>query len=282
MAPPRPARSGPWREPLLWFLLVGAVLFALDRSTAGGATEGNRATEARPSLPDRTRLREDLRATLRNRLGREPTEGELSAQVDRVLREAVLAEEARALGLGRTDPQVRKRLAELMVMQLEAEHPPPEPTDEQLRRWYDTHRDRYAPPPRIALRLCRLPAEAVAEAATWRKRLDAGEQPPCAPVIPPPPEGEAPLGQWLETLGPALRETLLGDPEGRWIGPVRTPAGTLLLRIERRVPVPAPPLSAVRERVRRDWLARRRAELRERAIQRLVATRLGERPPEEH
>ncbi len=275
--PPQPS-SRLLGEPLVWFLAVGAVLFGLQ------AVLG--ADEANPSSPgshvgsehqaiDVARIRDEARRTLRERTGRAPTEAELDAETERLLREAVLAAEARRLGLGEADSQVRARLAELMRWHLEAAHPPPEPTEEALRRWFETHRERYTAPPRVRLQACRLPAtpsreRAEALVARTLEMLRRGDLGGCAPLLPPLPTMAVPSTDLGRLLGSEVERLVRERAVGEWFGPVSTPSGTLLLRVAERTEGPPVPYARLRPRLRADWLRAERARRRERAIEHVM------------
>jgi hypothetical protein len=90
------------RSPLLHFLILGGLLFALESLSARAPT--------RPVVEIRT---SDLRAAIERfeaRIGRAPDDQERAAIEDQIVAEALWLEEARALGLAREDPIVRRRL----------------------------------------------------------------------------------------------------------------------------------------------------------------------------
>ncbi len=266
-------------EPLLWFLLAGALLFTLESTLRERPAAATAPPPSRQRL-DPVRLRASAERALRERLGRKPSEGELDAEADRLLREEVLAREARRLGLDRADPRVRARLAELARMHLLAIDPPSEPDEPTLRAWHAAHADRYALPPRLRIEACRLPARESPEAARtlaepWRMQLQSGERPPCALLLPPLPKEPVPSSEWARVLGSTVREALEQAEPGVWFGPVSTPRGLLLLRVLERLRAPALPFEAVRKRVRADWLEAERARRLERAVSRLLSHALA-------
>jgi len=90
------------RTPLLHFLILGGLLFALESLSA--------RVSAKPVVEIRAR---DVRAEIERfeaRIGRAPDAQERAALVDQVVAEALWLEEARALGLAQDDPIVRRRL----------------------------------------------------------------------------------------------------------------------------------------------------------------------------
>ena len=98
------------KEPLLHFLALGAVLFALNAWR----------DESRPTAASTARIEvtaaviERLRAGYERQFGQSPDAEELRGLVTAHIREEVLCREALALGLDRDDTIVRRRLAQKM------------------------------------------------------------------------------------------------------------------------------------------------------------------------
>ncbi|MDP1866229.1 MAG: peptidyl-prolyl cis-trans isomerase, partial [Bradyrhizobium sp.] len=102
------------REPLLHFLLLGAVLFAahgfLSRSSAGG-----------PGSIVVTQVQIESMARLFARARqRPPSDSELEELVRGHVREEVFYREGLALGLDRDDPVIRRRVAQKLEFVIEA------------------------------------------------------------------------------------------------------------------------------------------------------------------
>src|SRR5438105_2385846 len=89
------------REPLLHFVLLGALVFALHRWSAGDPA--NRITVSAQAV-------HSLHAEQQAKLGREPNDAELNAAIDRYVDSEVLYREAIGLGLDREDTIIRRRL----------------------------------------------------------------------------------------------------------------------------------------------------------------------------
>lgn len=90
------------RSPLLHFLILGGLLFALESLSARAPT--SHVVEIRTS---------DLRAEIERfeaQIGRLPDDQERAAIEDQIVAEALWLEEARSLGLPEEDPIVRRRL----------------------------------------------------------------------------------------------------------------------------------------------------------------------------
>ncbi len=144
------------REPLAHFLVLGAALFALDRlrSPAPVATPAPaRTVEARPVEAKTIRIdaeqRRALTAMAEKRVGHPPAPQDVEAEIDRWISEEILFREAIARGLDRDDPVVHERIASRMSYVLEQTLVVPEPTDAELRTWFDQHQTQWATPERI-------------------------------------------------------------------------------------------------------------------------------------
>jgi hypothetical protein len=73
---------------------------------------------------------------------------------------------------------------------------------------------------------------------------------------------DAPTSDVLAQFGQGFSETLVGFPQGQWIGPIESPYGIHLVRVDGCRKGGIPSLPEVRDAVRRDWMAAR-AESRE-------------------
>ena len=145
------------REPLVHFVAAGAILFGIDawRTPAPAPPEQPSATP-RVTAPQETTtisVTGDVIAMLTDtaarRFGRTPTPAEVAGEVERWIDEEVLYREALARGLERDDPVIRERIASRMRYVLEQAANVPEPSDAELRAWFDAHRERWAVPERI-------------------------------------------------------------------------------------------------------------------------------------
>ncbi len=90
------------RSPLVHFLLVGALLFGLE-STWASHSEPTVVEVLRSEIDDRI-------AAYQNQVRREPSAVEVRAIENQIVANALWLEQARALGLQRTDSVVRQRL----------------------------------------------------------------------------------------------------------------------------------------------------------------------------
>lgn len=242
------------REPLVHFLLIGAVLFA--------GLQGVRAAE-RPTVRISEQELNQLVSYWQMQSGRAPTKAELAAILQDRVDEELLAREAQRLGLDRDDMIIRRRLAQKMSFASEDVGAIPEPTDAQLRAYYDKHKDQYATPAHIALRQVYFSAdrgpqvqEAAAEAMAQARR---GEAPTGDPFLLPLTYADVSPADLVRDYGAGFAKAVQAAPIGGWIGPLASPYGLHLVRVESRQGAELAPFDSVRGDVREAWVAERRA-----------------------
>jgi peptidyl-prolyl cis-trans isomerase C len=136
------------REPLVQFLLIGAVMFAIYGATPAGWSTPPSEREIRLSLDEMTQLIQLFQAQWR----RQPSAEELSHMVEDKVKEEVLYREALAKGLDKSDEIVKRRMALKMQFLAEDMAAAHEPTTIELKSWFDKHRDMFALPPRLSFR----------------------------------------------------------------------------------------------------------------------------------
>ncbi len=254
------------REPVVHFVIIGAVLFGLDAAISRGevpADEESAKAERRAfAVPSEPIVVDDaVRATLVEHWNRThaapPTEAELQALIDGWIDEEVLYREGLARGLAESDPQVRERVASQMAYVLQSRITVPAPTDAELRAWFRDHADEHARPERVDF--TQVFVEGRDEAAEARARellvlLQGGADPNGL--------GDTFSGgrrfRGRRTADLAERfgeEFVVGLPEqaaGTW-ALRRSRFGLHLVRIDRWTSSEAPGFEAVREEVRHDW-----------------------------
>lgn len=162
------------REPLVHFLAIGVLLFAIDAWRSPTEAPDDRPVPAEPAPPSpspastpepgartgnvdpttRTIVIDDearaqIAKAAERRLGRAPTAAELAAETERWIDEEVLYREAIARELHRDDPVIHERIASRMSYVLEQAVVVPEPTEAELRAWFEQHRERWAVPAHV-------------------------------------------------------------------------------------------------------------------------------------
>lgn len=145
----RGSRITRWlREPLLHFLAIGAVLFAAHAWINRGETD--RTDSSSRTVRITANEVDWLKEMWARQWQRPPDERELKGLVTDYLNEELLANEAKELGLADNDTVVRRRLAQKMEFIVQDTARATEPGEDELRRFYEAHRDRYQTPARIS------------------------------------------------------------------------------------------------------------------------------------
>ncbi len=249
------------KEPVLWFSLAGAALFALDR-----------AIDPAPEHPRRIHVGEAQVRTIEAREarrlgGRRPNAERLQRLVARYVDEEVLARHGEALGLAEDDPIIRRRIVQKVQLVADAEIQAP--THDQLEAYVHEHAERFRREARwdVSVRSYGFGPDATRRAA---RALSTGDLDVGARPLPFTERLGSRGGSELESLlGAGIVEALEGHgcrggdapTECRWFGPVRSKHGALLLRIHRHRPARLPALAEVRHLARQEWTneARHRA-----------------------
>ena len=136
------------REPLLHFLILGAVLFAVYGYINRGRGGVEQSRQIVLSLDD---LRE-MEVYFESQWHRQATPAEFAGMVEDKVREDVLYREALAMGLDREDTIVKRRMAQKMQFLAEDVATAHEPTSAELKTWFDKHREKFALPSRFSFR----------------------------------------------------------------------------------------------------------------------------------
>ncbi len=149
---PRPGQSSPlrrWlREPLVHFLLLGAVLFAVYHYVQPDRGAAPSSKQIQLTLDELAQLALVFRSQWR----REPTPEEFSRLVESKIQQEILYREALAMGLDKDDEIVKRRMAQKMQFLAEDVAAAREPTTAELKSWFEKHSAMFAQPPRLSFR----------------------------------------------------------------------------------------------------------------------------------
>lgn len=142
-AAPAPARPGPaWlREPLLHFLLIGAVVFAIDHVLQGQQDDPRHIVVG-------PQVEQEARQLFSAARGREPDAKELAALRQAWIDNEVLYREGLALQVDKGDSAIRERVIFKALSLLDANNRPPAIDEAGLRQWFEARRAKYDEPAR--------------------------------------------------------------------------------------------------------------------------------------
>jgi len=254
------------KDPLVHFLLIGAVLFALLRWQSDGGRENPQ--EILIAAEQVTQLRQAT-AVLQ---GREPTRAELEQLVEPAIREEVYYREALALGLDVEDDEVRRRLVEKMQYLTEDLVDPEPASEEELRAFFDAAPERFLIPELVTFdqvffspstrgdALAGDVEEALAALRDGAEPADVGDRTPLQERF-----EDAPRERVAVLFGEGMTNAVFTLPPGDWSGPYQSDFGAHLVRVISRSVARQPTFDQVREQAREAFAADRRRTANERA-----------------
>jgi hypothetical protein len=265
-------------EPLVHFVVLGAVLFALSGALKRGPAPGAKSNQIELTLGDLQQLQIGFAAKWQ----RSPTSEEMVALVESRVREEILYREALALGLDRNDTIVKRRLAQKMEFLAEDVSALREPTPEELRAWFTTNTERFGVPARVSFRHLyfspdRRGARASEDAERALARL-AGkpENWPGAAGLADPfmfqdYYGDRTAEQLAKEFGPDFAAGVFDLAPGTWQGPIESGYGPHLVFVESLTPGRVPAFEEVVPEVESAWKAEQQADASRKAYEEIRA-----------
>ena len=244
------------RDPLFLFLLIGAAVFAADVWLSG---DDDRAVMVTQPQIDR------LAALWQTQTGRPPSDTELTALIDDHVREEIMVREAKRLDLDQDDTIIRRRLAQKLMFLTEDVATLAAPADDELKRYFDDHRARYATPAVITFSHIYFSPDRREDAGVAAKQALAQLDPEAwrqtgDPFMLGRTYAHASVARIERDFGDAFAAALQPlSADGAWQGPVESVFGFHLLRIDAKSPAQGRTFDAVAARVTADFDAERRA-----------------------
>ena len=262
------------REPLVHFLLLGAVLFiAYGLVSKPGSGDGpGKITVTHGQI-------ENLVSGFAKAWQRPPTSAELAGLVRDLVREEVYCREAMTLGLDKDDTVIRRRLRQKMEFISDDIAAMPEPTDADLNGYLQAHKARFRAEQTFTFSQVYLDPEKHGEnlardiSALLARLNRAGGQAEFEAL------GDsflmersftaAPASEVAKQFGEKFAAKLGEVSPGKWEGPVESGYGVHLVFVSERAEGRVPELAEVRDDVRREWANAQRLELNEKFYQEL-------------
>jgi hypothetical protein len=262
-APPR-ARPRPpaWlREPLLHFVVLGGLLFAVDHYLIGKSDDPQ-------TIVVGPEVNSEAVHTFERARGRKPTDKELHALHRVWLDNEVLYREGLALGVDKGDPAIRERVIFKALSVVDSNIKTKPPDEKVLRAWFESHREKYDEPARYDFEEGALSSNGSEEAVRgFVKDLNAGT----------PGDAKAglrvfkarPHANLVESYGVEFAKALQQAKPGEWQA-LQTRDGWRAIRLNGgTAPRPAV-FEAVRGVVLHDWTDAQASQLRTGAVRALA------------
>ncbi|WP_343211591.1 peptidylprolyl isomerase (plasmid) [Aliisedimentitalea scapharcae] len=258
-----------FREPMLHFLVIGAVLFAVFNLRNDTTQDQSDQIVVTAGHVDQ------LEAGFKRSWSRAPTDQEREALISEYIRSEVFYREAVKLGLDQGDGVIRRRLRQKLEFILEDVSALVPPTDDDLRQYLEDNAEKFRLEPRLSFQHIYLSPEKRddigADALSILARVEAGEDPwqlGDTIMLPLAVEG-ASLSQIDREFGDGFARALDRVPLGHWGGPVQSGFGGHLVFVSERVKGRLPDLDDIRAKVAQDWLRAQKQDLEDKTYQTL-------------
>lgn len=259
------------RDPLIHFLILGALLYAAI-ALPGGDSDREKIVINDGEI-DR------IKSIYRQQFGLPPSTAQLEQLVEKHIREEIYWREGIALSLHRNDEIVRRRVAQKYAFLQEDLAAPSNPAPAELASYFEKHRDRYTEPARVSfshvfiarnrgegdrhVRLDNIRSRLEGNPATTS--IDVGDRFPGQREI-----VQLNRRELIRMFGdtPIVRAAF-NAPSHQWAGPFSSGFGDHFIRVARRTAERSPPLEEVRDRVLADYRSLRRRDLEQQRYARL-------------
>lgn len=272
-----------WREPLVHFVVLGGILFAV----AGARTQKAETKTTPPAISTADSNPIDTRVTVtaqtqaalvlahKTKTGNVPNEQETKALIDDWIEQEILYREALRLGLDRDDLIVRRRLIQKMRFVLEGLKPVPAPDEAAVSAYINAHPELFTKPPRLSF-----------EHRFYSDTMGVDAQNLAIQAVtalnqnqPPPPPKTFAHGERFENTSTQRVNELMGEgfviklqaqPQGVWSGPIRSSFGWHAVKLI-SVQAVTTPQTAAENQARRHLTEAAAAQFSKDAVQSLRA-----------
>jgi PPIC-type PPIASE domain len=230
------------REPLLHFFVLGALIFGADAALHPPAKDERVITVTKT-------LRQSFIDNFDEDKARRPSDDELQKMIDSWVASEILYREGKALAVDRGDDMIRDRIAYKLQLLIFDQIRVPQASEEQLRAWFESNHDRFDEPERVGFYITPPTDE-----ATARRQLDDIEaqrdteelQKQTRAIL------ARPVASLAASFGDSFKDTLLGQPLGRWTV-LQSKEGWHVVRLDSRHAGALATLDNVHDEAARIW-----------------------------
>lgn len=231
-----------WREPLVHFVLLGALIFGADAALHPPAKDEKVITVTKA-------LRQSFIDNFDEDKSRVPSDAEVDKMIESWVASEILFREGKALGVDRGDDMIHDRVAfKLQLLIFDQVHVAP-PTEEQLRAWFASNHAQFDEPERVGFYMTPPSDQPTAQ----RQLEDIQGQHESEELQK---QTRAILGRPVESLaasfGEGFRDGLLALPEGQW-NLLQSKDGWHVVRLDSRRPGALASFENVRDEAARIW-----------------------------
>lgn len=248
------------REPVFLFFTLGFLLFFVYTQTSNYYRNKNKTILINP---EQIGL---LQETFKKTWNRDPSDEEMEALIDNYIMDEIFFKEARAMGLDKSDPAIKRRLRQLIEMMVD-EMTVVYPSEDQLNRYLQENQDKFRLDPTISLRQVYFQYDNKNDAIDIMQKLNNGVK-----------VNENKMGT-VSMLQEVFKDETYRNIErvfGRefadavfkletksWQGPVESAYGWHIVYISKITQGYVPELKEIWDQVEREWTLERKNELKE-------------------
>ena len=246
-------------EPLIQFLILGAVLFLFT-----SYVRQHRDKQSREIIVDNERIGMMV-MNYKTQTGDLPNKQQLDAMIDNYIREEISYREAKKIGLDKDDEIIRRRLSQKFNFLQTDLTEAAQPSDKDLKQFYDQHFQMFQKEATVSFSHIYFTADNSTDNIAKQKALNVLEQLKNSKLQRAPEKGDHFPLQYdytdqatvdiQQNFGdkPILQE-LFKAPLHTWIGPVQSGYGWHLIFISKRNNAAAIPFEFIKEEVKTKWL----------------------------
>jgi parvulin-like peptidyl-prolyl isomerase len=246
-------------EPLIHFLLLGAVILV-----ASTMVNQRRDNAARTVVIDKN-LVTHLIIIYEAQIGTPPSKKQLDSMIEGYIREEMQFREAKRMGLDKDDEIVRRRLASKFDFLQRDVVAVPDPSEEQLRRYFNSHQNAFLQPATVTFTHVYfspdqegdLAAQSRAEQTLTKLRSGSATRAPnLGDRFPLQTDyaGFARLDLVQQFGDSPIVDCVFATPLNQWSGPVRSGYGWHLVYVSHREEANVPPLEEIHDRLRAAYI----------------------------
>jgi hypothetical protein len=238
-------RTSLLHEPLLHFLLIGSLIFAIHAVVTPSVSK-DKLIEVTPET------RQSIVELFESTNQRKPTPEELARLIDVWVLNEITYREALAQGLDKGDEMIRERIMQKMRLLVFGSVTVNDPTEAELKQWFEARRERYDIPD--VLSFFEVPIggpEAEAEAKSILQQIESGNEPEevrlRAHIF-----ANRPRKNLEAAFGKSFVDQLMALPMGQW-QMLQSPTGWHIVRCDSIMPGRAIEFHEMQVQLINDW-----------------------------
>jgi len=250
-----------WREPLLHFVLLGALIFGVDAVLHPPPKDDKVITVTKA-------MRQSFVENFDEDKSRVPSDAELEKMIESWVASEILYREGKALGVDRGDDMIRDRVAFKLQLLIFDQIRVSQPTGDQLRAWFADNHERFDEQERVGFYLTPPTDETTAqrqleEIQAQHESEDLQKQ--TRAIL------GRPVASLAASFGERFRDALLALPLGQW-KILQSKDGWHVVRLDSRRAGVLASLDDVRDEAVRIWLTDETRKRAWEAVSRLKAS----------